>query len=155
MNIKTFRKGELIFRQGDYAETMFEIREGHVGIFTDYDTDARQQIAILGEEDVFGEMGLIECYPRSASAVAMDDTVEVVEINAAELSDAFLNKPGKVFDIMLQMIHRLRETNQNYLDACRTAYDTVRCEKSGTAKSSGLLERLNFFRGVYQKFSGR
>ena len=33
MNIKTFNKGEIIFRQGDFAREMFDIVSGSVGVY--------------------------------------------------------------------------------------------------------------------------
>ncbi len=150
MNTKTFNKDEVIVRQGDYASTMYDITSGKVKVVADLGTPEEKQIAELGAGEVFGEMGLIECLPRSASVVALEDGTAVEEISAGEFSEYFKNSPDKVLAVMRQMSARLRETNKNYAEACRTVYDTVETEKKGEKKSGGLLSRLLFFHKEYQ-----
>ena len=150
MNTKTFNKGDVIVRQGEYASTMYDITCGKVKVVAGLDTPEEKEIAQLGEGNVFGEMGLIECLPHSASVVALEDGTRVQEISAGEFSEYFKNSPDKVLAVMRQMSARLRETNQKYADACRTVYDTVETEKKGEKKSGGLLSRLNFFHKEYR-----
>ncbi|MBP5751107.1 MAG: cyclic nucleotide-binding domain-containing protein [Firmicutes bacterium] len=146
----TFNKGDVIFRQGEYAATMYDICSGSVGIYADYQTPEEKQLAVLPAGEVFGEMGLIECYPRSATAVAMEDGTQVQEISAKEFSSYFQDSPEKVLSVMKQMSARLRETNKNYLEAMRTVYETVETEKKGEEKSGWLKSSLNFFHEVYE-----
>ena len=146
----TFNKGDVIFRQGEYAATMYDICSGSVGIYADYQTPEEKQLAVLPAGEVFGEMGLIECYPRSATAVAMEDGTQVQEISSAEFSAYFKESPEKVLAVMRQMSARLRETNKNYLEAMRTVYETVETEKKGEEKSGWLKSSLNFFHEVYE-----
>lgn len=154
MEKQNFNKGEIIFKQGQFATTMYDICAGTVGIYAAYGTAEEKKLAVLGEGEIFGEMGLIECYPRSATAVALKDGTLVQEINAQEFSEYFKASPEKVFRVMQQLSQRLRETTQNYLDACRTVYETVEAEKSGKQKSTWLEEHLKFFHEVYRN-SGR
>ena len=145
----TFNKDQIIFCQGENASVMYDIISGKIGIFTDYQTEQEKKIAELDAGEVFGEMGLIECLPRSASVVALEDGTTVQEISAAEFSDYFKSSPDKVLGVMRQLSARLRETNEKYAEACRTVYDTVETEKKGEKKSGGLLSRLNFFHKEY------
>ena len=87
MNTLTFNRDEVIFEQGSYAGTMFDIVSGKVGIYTDYGTENAKFVAELGNDQLVGEMGLLECYPRSATAVAMEDGTVLAEITEDELSD--------------------------------------------------------------------
>ncbi len=154
MNNIAFKQGEVIFRQGEFAATMYDILSGKVGIVANYGTPEEKQLAVLGEQEIFGEMGLIECYPRSATAVALEDGTLIEEISAAEFSDYFKDKPTKVFLVMKQMSQRLRETTENYTDACRTVYEAVEAERAGRKWSRWLDEHLKFFYEVYRN-SGR
>lgn len=70
MSTLTFSSGDVIFRQGDLVLTMFNIQNGSVGVYTEYGTDQEKKIAVLGKDQLLGEMGLIEVCPRSATAVA-------------------------------------------------------------------------------------
>ena len=149
MNTKTFNKDEVIVRQGEYASTMYDIVSGKVKVVADLGTPDEKDVAEIAAGEVFGEMGLIECLPRSASVVALEDGTTVQEISAAEFSDYFKSSPDKVLGVMRQLSARLRETNEKYAEACRTVYDTVETEKKGEKKSGGLLSRLNFFHKEY------
>ena len=104
------------------------------------------------EGETFGEMGMIENAPRSASAIALADQTEVQEINATEFSDYFEEKPVQVFLLVKQLSHRLRETTRNYEEACRTVSETVAAEKKGEERSGGLKNKLRFFADVYRGF---
>ena len=42
-HVATYKKGEVIFVQGDPADCMYDIEAGSVGIFTDYDTKHRKE----------------------------------------------------------------------------------------------------------------
>ncbi len=150
----TFNKGDVIFRQGDYAATMYDICAGSVGIYADYQTSDEKQLAVLPAGEVFGEMGLIECYPRSATAVAMEDGTQVQEITSKEFSSYFQDSPEKVLSVMKQLSKRLRETTNNYREACRTVYETVETEKKGEEKSGWLKNSLKFFHEVYAGIKG-
>lgn len=152
MNLHMFKKDEVIFRQGDESRTMFEIRSGKVGIYANYRTEKEKQLAVLEPGETFGEMGLIENLPRSASAVALADDTEVEEIGAAEFSDYFEEKPVQVFLLVKQLSHRLRETSKNYEEACRTVSETVEAGQKGEERSRGLKDRLKFFADVYRGF---
>ena len=59
MNTLVFKKGDVIFRQGDYSEVMYDIAKGKVGVFVDYETETAQQLAELKAGDFLGEMGMI------------------------------------------------------------------------------------------------
>lgn len=152
MKTHIYHKGEVVFSQGDESPTMFEIQSGQIGIYANYKTPKEKQLAVFGKGETFGEMGLIENEPRSATAVALEDQTEVEEINAAEFSDFFEEKPVQVFLLVKQLSHRLRETNKNYEEACRTVSETVLAEKKGEERSGGLKSKLKFFADVYRGF---
>ena len=63
-----YQKGELVFSQGDESHSMFEIQSGQIGIYANYKTPKEKQLAVFGEGETFGEMGMIENAPRSATS---------------------------------------------------------------------------------------
>ena len=143
MNTITLNRGDIIFREGDYAKTMFDIQSGSVGVYSHYGTEQEKQITVLTADEVLGEMGLIEAYPRSATAIALEDGTVLLEISEKELSDSFSKRPDKVLRIMRQLAARLRETNDKYNNACRAIYENEQSEKNGTEKSAWLSSALN------------
>ncbi|MEE3253459.1 MAG: cyclic nucleotide-binding domain-containing protein, partial [Nitrospinota bacterium] len=69
---KTFAKEEIIFQQGERSKYAYIIESGKVGIYKENKFGKRSLIGILRKSDLFGEMGLIDKYPRSATAIAME-----------------------------------------------------------------------------------
>ena len=149
-----FQNGDVVFRQGDESHTVFEIMSGKISITADYETPHQTELATFEERQTFGEMGIIEDMPRSATAVATEDNTRVQEINAEEFADYFKEKPIQVFLLMKQMSRRLRDTTQNYVEACRTVAETMKTEKNGEEKSGMLKNKLKAFADVYRKLLG-
>ena len=138
MKETTFGKDQVIFREGDNATTMYDILSGKVGIYKNYGAENEQQIIVMEAGQVFGEMGMIEYYPRSATAVALEDTV-VEELGESELRDYFKTKPEKLLQLMKVLSQRVRETTQKYMDVCRIVNDH---EKARLAKNAEEMEKL-------------
>ena len=150
MNTLTFNAGDIIFRQGDFPNTMYNIVKGKVGVYTDYETDDFKELAQLGADEFLGEMGMIEIYPRSATAVALEDGTELEEISEKELNEYFRDKPEKLLKMMRQISSRLRETNKKYLNACRAVFENAEAEANGTEKSEWLKEEIGIICKEYE-----
>jgi len=69
--IRKYNAGETIFEQGSSDTWLYFLVYGKVRLMKDNKPVAQLQ----RRGDVFGEMGAIECAPRSAAAVAVGETV--------------------------------------------------------------------------------
>lgn len=145
----TFKKGEVIFKEGDFGMFMFDIMYGSVAIYSKYGTDEEKLLTTLNEGQFFGEMGLIEARPRSATAVAQEKTT-ANKITSDSFGAYFQEKPAKVMAIMQHMSHRIRELSEDYLSACQTIAEYLEAEEQNKSKSEGLLARMKKFVGVYK-----
>ena len=125
----TFNKNQIIFCQGENASVMYDIISGKIGIYTDYQTDKENKIAELEAGEVFGEMGLIEYWPRSATAVALEDGTVLTELGESDLKEYLKDKPEKLLVVMRQLSRRIRETTQNYVNICRTVNESRRTKQ--------------------------
>ena len=67
--------GATIFQEGDRGHSMFAIKRGSVAIMVDGHT-----VDTLREEEIFGEMALLEHADRTATVVTLEET-ELVEID--------------------------------------------------------------------------
>lgn len=151
MKLLTFERGDVIFREGEFAQTMYGIEHGTVGIYAGYGSGDSRQLATLGTSQFFGEMGLAECYPRSATAVAMEDGTMLREIDADEFATYFQDRPDTVLAIMRALSARLRETNARHLEARRAIHDAIEAEQAGARKSRSLVGKLTDMLGFARR----
>ena len=151
MNTISFDRDQIVFKQGDYSDCMYDIIRGKIGVFNAFGSEEEKLIAELGEGQSLGEMGMIEVFPRSATAVALEDGTLLAVIREDELNEYFRDKPEKLLSIMRQLSSRLRETTQKYADACRVVYESEEAEKSGGEKSDWLKEHRDYFVDAYSR----
>ena len=136
---KTFMNGDVIIREGDSAETFFYLLEGNVGIYKNYEKDDQVQLRILKPGQYFGEMAIIETYPRSTSVVAEGD-VKVEEIPAEELNEYFKVNPDKIILIMQQLGTRLKEMTTDLDEAKRML--TEQRSAGSSKKYDGFFQQM-------------
>ena len=148
---KIYQKGEFIFKQGEYASCMYDICQGKVGIIANYGEDSEKTLTELGEGASFGEMGMLEAYPRSATAVALEFCSVIDATTTETFSSYFQNNSEKVYAIMTQMSRRIRALSNDYLEACRAVAETVEAEKTGKEKSGWLKKNLKKFCDAYDE----
>jgi CRP-like cAMP-binding protein len=76
-------KDAFFFREGDRAESMFVLESGEVAVLKRW--EGRQYLlGHLREGDCFGEMALLDLFPRSASVRAVADCA-AIELSTASL----------------------------------------------------------------------
>ena len=151
MNTLTYAANQVVFNQGDFPVSMFNIEKGKIGIYAKYGTADQKCIDVLGAGEVVGEMGMLEIFPRSATAVALEDDTVLTEIGDEDLNDFFKDKPEKLLNIMKQLSQRIRETNEKYLNVCQVAYENAEAEKSGEEKSEWLKNQLKAICETYEQ----
>jgi CRP-like cAMP-binding protein len=107
-----YKAGERIFAEGDPSYYCYQVVSGRVDIVLSHG-GKREVIASLGPGEVFGEMGVIDSGPRSATAIAAEDT-ECVVFGALDLLDQFDHDPSTTIDVMKTLVKRLRQSNRRY-----------------------------------------
>lgn len=111
----TYAAGDLIFEEGDLGTEMFIIHEGQVEILKNFKGE-RQQLALLGQGDFFGEMSILEDLPRTATARAATDAT-LLEINFSTFDQMLRNMPEIGVRMMRKLSRRLRDTDARLRDA--------------------------------------
>ena len=72
---RTFAKGAIIFSRGSSGRTMYIVESGKVRIFTLSESGKEVTLQIYGPGEVFGEFSLLDGLPRSAGAMALEETI--------------------------------------------------------------------------------
>jgi CRP/FNR family transcriptional regulator len=71
---RTFAPGTVIVREGDTSMSLYVILSGSVRVDRSRPEGGAVAVAELGPRDAFGEMGLIDDAPRSATVTALAET---------------------------------------------------------------------------------
>jgi CRP-like cAMP-binding protein len=123
---RKFKRGSLIFIEGELSTEMFIIQSGKVRILKQ-EGESTIELAILGPGSVLGELSLLDHQPRSATAQVVEDvTTSVID---EELLRATLEKvPSWLSNIIQLVVKRLRDTMK------RTSEDVVRHSVAGVIR---------------------
>jgi CRP-like cAMP-binding protein len=109
MNLrKNLKKGEIIFHEGNPSDCAYIIGAGSIEIL-ESTPGGQKVLGVLKDNEIFGEMGLIDGLPRSATARALKDSV-VYTLTSETFDNLVLKNPESLLPIMKILTSRLRET---------------------------------------------
>ena len=109
MNLRrNFGKGEIIFHEGSVSDCAYVIAMGSIEIYTTT-PQGEKVLGTLGANEIFGEMGLIDGLPRSASARTCETSVVFI-LTYQTFEKLVHKKPKALLPILKILSHRLRET---------------------------------------------
>jgi EAL domain-containing protein (putative c-di-GMP-specific phosphodiesterase class I) len=103
----TFKKGEVVFHEGDARDLAYIIEDGEIDIIRGHGTPAEHCYATLKKGELFGEMALMEPGFRSASAIAKTNVVVFI-ISPAALEDRLSGVDPVVVSLFSILIERYR-----------------------------------------------
>lgn len=131
---RQYKKGELIFREGEEGEELFLIEEGKVAISKPVKGNLEQVLAHLGPGDHFGEMAILEKIPRTASASAEENCLLLV-ISENDLLNMMEEHPKVAAKIMFNLLRtfnaRLMATNEQVREAVRWGLEATGYQVEG------------------------
>jgi CRP-like cAMP-binding protein len=113
------------FRQDEEGQSMFVLEEGKVAVLKRWQ-GGDCLLRILERGDCFGEMALMDFFPRSASVLAVEDCV-AIELSAASLHELYGKDLEQFTMIEMNMgrevSRRLRESDERLFRASMGAAD--------------------------------
>jgi CRP-like cAMP-binding protein len=107
---KVVEAGNIIFRENEMGSVMYIVKRGKVEVFKGRGKE-KKAIAVLGEKAFFGEMALLEEAPRSASVMALEDSV-LISIDKENFRQAIFEYPDIALEVLKCLSSRLREANE-------------------------------------------
>jgi len=115
----TVPAGQFFFRERDPADCMYVLESGRVAVLKDW---AGRELVLhhLGQGDCFGEMALLDLFPRSASVRAVDEC-RAMALTSAHLYRLFEHSAEPFaliqMNIAREMSRRLRESDEQLFRA--------------------------------------
>ena len=103
----SYKKGDLIVREGDRDGRLFIIISGEVGVVKDLGGESEKLLRVFTSYNYFGEMALIDDYVRTASVVAGKDT-EVLSLDQWNIREEIRKYPSIAIELMQTLGRRLR-----------------------------------------------
>lgn len=105
-----FAAGDVIFKAGDPADTMYVVTDGELVV-----TLEGKELDRLAAGELFGEMGMVENRPRSATVTAVSDGW-LIPIDKLRFAALVRQHPGFATRVMAIMSARLRRQMSNEVD---------------------------------------
>ncbi len=108
-----------IFKKGDEGNCMYFIYSGQVSIH-----DNEHQLAILLENEIFGELSLLDSETRSASASCLTDCV-LLRIEQDPFYDVIASNTDILKGIMRTLCKRLREQDRINVEMKKSSQEVM------------------------------
>jgi CRP/FNR family cyclic AMP-dependent transcriptional regulator len=117
----TFSAGQTVFEEGEPGSTLHVVYSGRIDIVRQSAGDP-VVLTSLGPGEFFGELALFDRGPRSATAVAAEDT-ETLSLDRVDILDVVNRYPEVAMALLSSVCARLRTTD-NLLDSLAHATST-------------------------------
>ena len=111
MQRRLYKRGQVVFHQDDPGASVHVIESGRVKVVLAGAEGEELLLRVLGEGEIFGELALLDGRPRSATVMALEDTVTHVLERSAFL-EYLRGHPDATLDLcraLAELIRRLTE----------------------------------------------
>jgi len=108
---KPYPKNSTVVAAGDPADALYIVISGRLKVIMSDKEGKEVILAILNQGDFFGEMGLIDQAPRSATVVAID-SCELLTMTRADFTKCLQNNFDLTMNVILGLVKRLREADR-------------------------------------------
>lgn len=117
--LRIMAEGMTIFLENMPGEALFLVKKGTIRISKMFAEGDEKTLVVLGPEDIFGEMAVIDGLPRSATARVAEDA-ELISLKKKDfelLSQSNAQLAFKLIsNIVIVFSKRVREANEEHRD---------------------------------------
>ncbi|NLY87794.1 MAG: Crp/Fnr family transcriptional regulator [Clostridiales bacterium] len=107
----SYKKGSLIYRDGDEVASLFIVRKGKIRIYKISESGKEQLVRILLPGDYTGELAVFGKMYQTSYAEAISDT-EICMITKEKLQDFLIKYPTISLKILAEFSNRLNESEK-------------------------------------------
>ncbi len=108
--LHSYKKGDVIIREGERDGRVFILIEGQVEVIISLGTDKERKVGMFGPDNYFGEMAVLDDYVRTASIVAVRDT-HTLSLDHWNIRDEIAKYPSIAIELIQTLSRRLREAH--------------------------------------------
>jgi len=106
-----FGRNTTIIAAGDPTDSLYIVVSGRLKVMMGDEQGREVILSILGPGEFFGEMGLLDDLPRSASVVTLEPC-ELLKISKADFKRSLAENFGLSLTVMRGLVKRLREADR-------------------------------------------
>jgi CRP-like cAMP-binding protein len=117
---RSFRKGEVVFHEGDVADGLHIISNGWFAVRCDVPTGSPVTLAILGRPDVFGEFGLFAPDHRRTATVLAMTAAQTVMLPESVVRERYATRPDFATAVISAVVHKGDESKRRLLELVTT-----------------------------------
>ena len=114
--VMTFVKAERIFSMGDEGFGLLAVISGLVRISVPSESDTELTLNIIGANEIFGEIALLDGLPRSADATALSDC-RLLLLERRDFLSTLMAEPSAALTLLKVVSSRLRRTSHRLAEA--------------------------------------
>ncbi len=107
MRRRSYRRGEVIFHEGDPGETLHLVCQGRLKAVLASESGEEAVLRIISPGQIFGEMALLDGAPRSATVVALEP-VETASLSRRDFVALLGRSPAAVEGLLAGMAQMIR-----------------------------------------------
>jgi CRP/FNR family cyclic AMP-dependent transcriptional regulator len=100
-----------VFAAGDRGDSLFIVNYGEVELSIRDDAGQKIVLKVAGEDDLFGEISMLDNRPRSATATTLTNT-ELFVLDRDDLLLLFQKQPDAALNMLASMGDMLRDTDK-------------------------------------------
>lgn len=109
-------RGDLVFAEGAEADALFVVLSGRIAISNKSFDGRESMVALMEQNDLFGEMSLFDQLGRSAEARALEPS-RIVVFPYAPLRQLWTTRPELLWSVVAMLTRRLRNMDEALADA--------------------------------------
>ena len=153
MEDRSYKNGEIIYKEGDLRFCMYKVLSGKIAIYSKYNTPDEVLITELDSGKIFGEMEMLETFPRITTAISLSDDTVLNVINYDEFGQIFKEDPDVIVGVLNALSKRTMHLLNEYMEACNVI-DKLENEMYGELdKSESVIKKYMLEYLKVQKYS--
>ena len=110
------RRNDVLFTEGDSPDSLFVVLRGRIAMLNTSPDGRESVLALMDRGDLFGEMGMLDDLPRSATARALEPSV-LLRLPYEPVIDLLESTPSLLWGVVRLLAGRIRNMDEALADS--------------------------------------